>query len=1187
MANMAYFNGTNAKLDILYYGISQGNWKNTFDVYGGGYPVSGSFYPVGEPVRINSSGQVYVAGGSYSDVVGSTDILANGPHHVEVTIVGTTASIYIDGNLTAEASGTVDTNPASISDIGHLESTQEYWFKGFISNYRIYDNTTNLVFSLPMTSNFIADVGGDAAKSEHVSIFDTADLPYASRISVSENTKNFGYYFNIGTFYHYWCTENETNIGQSLHVGHGPLYDRSGGVLNFALPTAIPRNSRITEARLVFTGMADTDTNTTIIPAAGARSRITGWKTASPSSFADWTAYKAIRGTVTGGASDSNLTDNQVTMDIVSENCGAGYVYSSPSLVNIVQEIVNLGNISNIALFWDDHENRSAEGYGFIADYYLYLIVKYDAGSFTCSLTYDANEGTGTVPTNTNTYEPGDSVTVASGNGLTNPGHDFAGWATHKDGTGTVIQSGDTFTIQANTVLYAKWAAQLTVTYNANGAESGTVPVDSATYHPGDTIIVPENTGELTRTGYTFRSWNTAADGTGVTYLAGSQLTFTESITLYANWDLAIYSSEEFLVVNLPSLNEWRHIPVPEALINPAVGDGNYIKRTGFALRFVLPYVIPRGTIIKSASLKGVGGVALGITETAVSGEGTSCFIRAHLSPAPAAITGLTDYMSRRGLNGSAGQITAASANFSDREITPGAAFEPVSLVSVLQELASTGDVSSIVLFIDDHNDWSDDDHAYSLALPMGLSYSYDCTVAYNGNGSTGGTLPVDGGSPYSYGDTVTILGNTGSLTRNGYTFLKWNTKADGTGTDYHAGDRFIISANTTLYAQWVSSVSSNIFYVGYNGSESEWMEILIPEMTPNPGVGNVQAGDMTKIGYAVRFVLPSPIPMGAAITSVILAGTGGASLDDVISGLQLSSGIGTRCMIYAQANVAPTAITTLAEYVSRRGLVADGSIGDITELLTTGVDFSNREDIIEGEPFTSGSLVSILQELVNMGDVSSVLLFVDDHSGLSADNHVYSIALQQTLSYEYACKVTYDGNGNTGGTAPVDVHTPYTSFDPVTVLGNTGSLTKHGYTFSKWNTAADGSGTDYDPDDTFAIRANTILYAQWKIAISKVVTIVAWDTVNECGRTGEAANITVRGVRDGVEYAPVDATVTEVDAVNLPGIYTVSLTRTENDCYFNTVGGKSSTTGVVIKPTFWRNEEEKESCCIPCCKKC
>ena len=50
-------------------------------------------------------------------------------------------------------------------------------------------------------------------------------------------------------------------------------------------------------------------------------------------------------------------------------------------------------------------------------------------------------------------------------------------------------------------------------------------------------------------------------------------------------------------------------------------------------------------------------------------------------------------------------------------------------------------------------------------------------------------------------------------------------------------------------------------------------------------------------------------------------------------------------------------------------------------------------------------------------------------------------------------------------------VRVPTSSGATVTVLGNTGSLVKTGYTFAGWNTAANGSGTAYAPAATFTMR--------------------------------------------------------------------------------------------------------------------
>ena len=77
------------------------------------------------------------------------------------------------------------------------------------------------------------------------------------------------------------------------------------------------------------------------------------------------------------------------------------------------------------------------------------------------------------------------------------------------------------------------------------------------------------------------------------------------------------------------------------------------------------------------------------------------------------------------------------------------------------------------------------------------------CTVTYDANGGTG-TVTDD--TEYTNGASVTVKGNYGKLTKDGYAFTGWNTESDGNGTPYNAGDKFVITTNTTLYAQWCSA---------------------------------------------------------------------------------------------------------------------------------------------------------------------------------------------------------------------------------------------------------------------------------------------------------------------------------------------------------------------------------------------
>ena len=71
---------------------------------------------------------------------------------------------------------------------------------------------------------------------------------------------------------------------------------------------------------------------------------------------------------------------------------------------------------------------------------------------------------------------------------------------------------------------------------------------------------------------------------------------------------------------------------------------------------------------------------------------------------------------------------------------------------------------------------------------------------------------------------------------------------------------------------------------------------------------------------------------------------------------------------------------------------------------------------------------------------------------------------------------VTYDANGGSG--TMTDQNSPYAYGAAATVLTN--GFTRSGYTFTGWNTQADGKGTSCKAGDSINVTGNIILYAQW-----------------------------------------------------------------------------------------------------------
>ncbi|HHX68218.1 MAG TPA: BspA family leucine-rich repeat surface protein, partial [Gallicola sp.] len=123
--------------------------------------------------------------------------------------------------------------------------------------------------------------------------------------------------------------------------------------------------------------------------------------------------------------------------------------------------------------------------------------------------------------------------------------------------------------------------------------------------------------------------------------------------------------------------------------------------------------------------------------------------------------------------------------------------------------------------------------------------------VTYDGNGATSGEVPTDN-IDYGHGSLVTVKGNIGNLVRNDYIFDGWAKDPLGNDT---VEDTFIITEDTTLYAQWVLDTSgSGVVYVTFEPNGGVFSDGTIESKVVEVAKGEtVLEEDILKEGYIFK----------------------------------------------------------------------------------------------------------------------------------------------------------------------------------------------------------------------------------------------------------------------------------------------------------------------------------------------
>ena len=408
---------------------------------------------------------------------------------------------------------------------------------------------------------------------------------------------------------------------------------------------------------------------------------------------------------------------------------------------------------------------------------------------------------------------------------------------------------------------------------------SQTLTYDTAAKLTQNTAII--------RKGYTFAGWNTAANGSGITYADQASIKnltakSNETITLYAMWTADVYTIT--FAANGGTGTMANQI---FATGNTAAISANAFTKAGYSFN--------GWKDDKNASVAENGTVDIVGRSTSLTAQWTanSYTVEFHANGGTGSLGNQSfTYDVAQNLTANASSITRTGytfAGWSDR---------PAATIATYSDQANVSNLTPIK-----------DGNVTLYAVWQSNTYK----VSFIANGGTGGMEDLT----ITNGESKELSNNT--FTREGYKFSGWNTRADGKGTYYSDGATVNFTPDAsgivTLYAMWTEAVRYNISGTVKNDT---------------PAV--VSGADVTlKMGSTV-------------IASTKTNASGKYSLTNILSGLYnlvitKDGKTVTQLITVAQADV--TADITLPGTTTKNSvLVIDGEAGEtVPNVVVGGLD--------------------------------------------------------------------------------------------------------------------------------------------------------------------------------------------------------------------------------------------------------
>jgi uncharacterized repeat protein (TIGR02543 family) len=364
-----------------------------------------------------------------------------------------------------------------------------------------------------------------------------------------------------------------------------------------------------------------------------------------------------------------------------------------------------------------------------------------------------------------------------------NNGFNLVDWNTSADGTGTSYANGSIYSFASAEVLYAIWIANFhTVSFAENDSPSDSIYAIQTRNSPTALTSFSSLSPALTNPGFKFVDWNTESNGGGTAFSDGSIYDFSGPMILYAIWAV---------------------IPTTTLNFESNSGSGTVSSMTN---QTGTSTTLPSSSGISNPGYTFVGwNTAPDGSGTEYAAGGTYVFtvnetLYAQWTPDTYTVT--YSYDGGVASQTSANYVVGTTALILPTPTFAGNTFDGWFSAETGGTLIGSGGASySPTGSIQVYAQWT----------PIALAI-----LTFDANGGIGSIAPtsIDVGAS-------TILPSNPGMTKTGYTFNGWNTRADGSGTQYAGGSNLVLISNLTLFAQWITVSIVTVTFNANGGSGS------------------------------------------------------------------------------------------------------------------------------------------------------------------------------------------------------------------------------------------------------------------------------------------------------------------------------------------------------------------------------